>query len=239
MTYLQFHLVFIVPPIVLLAWLCARRWGPVRTGRHPVLAVLIIMAAAVLYTSIWDNYLIYRGVWSYGTDRVLGTIGYVPVEEYLFFLLQPVLTSLFLYAIIVEELPQERPVSPRVRLVGAVCFAVLFVAGVALMWGDESGLYLGLIMGWSCPILALQWGLRGDVLWSHRRLIITSILVPTIYLWIADGTAIALGIWEIAEATTLGLSIGVLPVEEAVFFLATNVMVVFGVALLLPIQRPE
>jgi len=29
--------------------------------------------------------------------RVVGTIGYVPVEEYLFFLLQPILTGLWLY----------------------------------------------------------------------------------------------------------------------------------------------
>jgi len=53
--------------------------------------------AGAVYTTPWDNYLIWRDVWHYGTDRVVGTIGYVPVEEYLFFLLQPILTGFWLY----------------------------------------------------------------------------------------------------------------------------------------------
>jgi lycopene beta-cyclase len=43
---------------------------------------------------------VWRGVWGYGADRVIGTIGYVPVEEYLFFILQPLLTGLWLYLVL-------------------------------------------------------------------------------------------------------------------------------------------
>lgn len=43
-----------------------------------------------------------------------------------------------------------------------------------------------------------------------------------------------LGIWSISERYSLGIDPLGLPIEEAVFFLVTNWMVVPGVALLLP-----
>ena len=94
MTYLQFHLYFIVPPLVLLA-VGSRR--PL-TSAHPRagLFLVVIAAIALVYTTPWDNYLVWREVWEYGPDRVIGVIGYVPVEEYLFFILQPLLTGLWL-----------------------------------------------------------------------------------------------------------------------------------------------
>ena len=41
--------------------------------------------------------LVFREVWGYPPGRVLATIGYVPVEEYMFFLLQPLLAGATLY----------------------------------------------------------------------------------------------------------------------------------------------
>ena len=53
---------------------------------------------ALIYTTPWDNYLVYKKVWDYGKDRILFTIFYVPFEEYCFFILQPLLiTGIFLY----------------------------------------------------------------------------------------------------------------------------------------------
>ena len=95
MTYFQFHFVFTLPAIALLAlvnWFDVRRGlGFLRAWRGRQFALwgtIIHVLVALLYTTPWDNYLVYREVWGYPPGRVLATIGYVPVEEYLFFILQ-------------------------------------------------------------------------------------------------------------------------------------------------------
>lgn len=235
MTYLVFHLVFLVPPLLLLL---LRRRG--RGRGHPREAPFLgaIAAIALVYTTPWDNYLVWRGVWDYGTDRVLGTIGYVPLEEYLFFLLQPLLAGLWLYEVLravrqgsgAGSLPRE----DRVRLLGTLVYGTASLLGVLLLWrGGDAGTYLGLILAWAAPVLALQWAYAGPLIWRQRRALLLGVAVPTLYLWIADAVAIHLGIWRISERHTLGAAVGPLPLEEAVFFLGTNLLVVQGLLLFL------
>lgn len=226
MSYLAFHAVFILPPLLVLAWLARRRAErlPPRAGAH--LAAMSLVA--LLYTTPWDNYLVWRGVWGYGPDRVLGTLGYVPVEEYLFFVLQPLLAGLWLYRLLPAD---ARPASNGARWTGTAVCAAMTVAG-AMLLGREEGTYLGLILVWAAPVLALQWAWGGGAIWARRRAWALGTLVPTGYLWIADAWAIRDGIWRISPAHTLGLSIGPLPLEEAVFFLLTTLLVVQGLLLL-------
>ena len=74
MTYLAFHAVFILPPIIALAaWLWPRRHLLPRRAGWALPAIALI---AFTYTTPWDNYLVARGVWRYGADRVLGTLHY-------------------------------------------------------------------------------------------------------------------------------------------------------------------
>ena len=256
MSYLTFHLVFILPPILLLAWLYRR--GGRRIHPHAGLFLLLITVIALVYTTPWDNYLVWRGVWGYGEDRVLGTIGYVPIEEYLFFVLQPLLAGLWLYLLLSggprpeslqrtgrtpgEAIPDEtlarfaaaRPVRHplAVRLAGAAGYLLLAVLG-AILLGSESGTYLGLILAWACPVLAAQWAYAGPAIHARGRTFALGVGAPTLYLWGADATAIQLGIWEISERYTLGPALGPLPLEEAVFFLVTNLLVVQGLLLFL------
>jgi lycopene beta-cyclase len=90
MSYLLFLIVFVCIPLGFLVWRLRRLW-------RIELAMLVGLAAiAVIYTTPWDNYLVATGVWSYDPQLVLNhTIGYVPVEEYAFFILQAFLTGLF------------------------------------------------------------------------------------------------------------------------------------------------
>jgi lycopene beta-cyclase len=237
MTYLAFHLVFILPPIVGLAvWLRARRTGfaPRRLLYLPLMA-----AIALVYTTPWDNYLLWREVWGYGADRVLGTIGYVPVEEYLFFVLQPLLTGFWLYHVLAwhrQEPPAIRSEAvaqgSRVRWAGALLYLLLSVGGVVLLQ-REATTYLGLILVWAGPVLAAQWAFAGAELWERRRSWLLGLAVPTLYLWVADALALRFGIWEISERFTVGIEFWTLPLEEAVFFLVTNLLVVQGLLLFL------
>lgn len=57
------------------------------------------------------------------------------------------------------------------------------------------------------------------------------IALPTIYLWIVDTFALRRGTWVIEEGTKLGVYLWPgLEIEEAIFFLVTNCMIVFGLA---------
>ncbi|MEJ2288134.1 MAG: lycopene cyclase domain-containing protein [Deinococcales bacterium] len=75
MTYLQVHLLFVVPP--LLALLAAHRLVPAAAPRRLGVALAAMVGIALVYTTPWDNYLVARGVWSYPPGRVWFALGYV------------------------------------------------------------------------------------------------------------------------------------------------------------------
>ncbi|MBW4488843.1 MAG: lycopene cyclase domain-containing protein [Trichocoleus desertorum ATA4-8-CV12] len=232
MTYSLFHIIFILPPILLLASQQPQPLAGVG-GRKAGISLFLIAAVAFVYTTPWDNYLIWRDVWHYGRDRVVGTVGYVPIEEYLFFVLQPILTGLWLYRLLAHtEEPSELKPASTANVAGTIIWTSLSLLGVWLLQRDF-GVYLGLILVWAGPILALQWLIGGAQLWVRKRLWLTATLLPTLYLWVADRIAIAQGIWSISETYTTGLHLFGLPVEEATFFLVTNFLVVQGLLLFL------
>ncbi len=95
-SYGHFLLVFLVVPILGLAFVLRRHL----TGRY-VRTVMTMALVAFVYTTPWDNAIIALGVWSYDPALVWGIVlGWVPLEEYLFFLLQPMLSGLILLALL-------------------------------------------------------------------------------------------------------------------------------------------
>lgn len=233
MTYLQFHFVFILPPLLLLAIPALRATREL--GPRARWAPWVVPILAFVYTTPWDNYLVWRGVWGYGDARVLGTLGYVPIEEYLFFLLQPLLTGAFL---LMELRRAEAPRRWRSRMsdgggagwpgvVGVGGFVALSAAGVWML-GRESTTYMGLILAWACPLLAIMWGFTWRSVVALAAPVSLGIGIPTLYLWIADRYAIQSEIWTISDRFTVGFDPFGLPIEEATFFLVTNLLVAFG-----------
>lgn len=230
LSYLGFHLLFVLPPLLLLGYLVVSRegtwWGP-----KPLGGLAVIVLLAVLYTTPWDNMLIARGVWDYGEDATLLTFWHAPLGEYLFFALQPVLAALWLFLF-----PGIRDVSLRIspakRLAGVLAGLGASLAGLlvlALLPGK--GLYLGTTLAWAGPVLAIQWGFGWPYLWALRRTVAVAVLVPTLYLWAADRIALELGIWVISAEHTVGLSLVGLPIEEMLFFFITNLFIVQGLIL--------
>jgi len=241
-TYLQFHLVFTLPWLALLTFLAIRA---VRQGRPLARqgvddtfarrALWIHLILAFVYTTPWDNYLVFREVWGYPPGRVLATIFYVPVEEYAFFLIQTAGTALFLY-FLMRARPWQRfeGALPEawIRWLGSGLLLMLAVLGAAAL-AQPATTYLGLITAWALPVVAFQWAFGGDLLVRRWRLVLTAIGIPTLWLWLADRIAIGVEIWWISERFTTGLKPFGLPVEEALFFLITNVLVVFGITMAL------
>lgn len=239
MTYLQYHLIFIVPVLLALVWLTMRRRGPLAGAYNPANRWVwgwfwALPAIAFVYTTPWDNFLVYKQVWTYPPDRVLGRVGYVPYEEYAFFVLQTLISGLLLLALMRRSnQPARVAASPGlVRWGGAALLLGLSLLGV-LFLRQERTFYLGLITAWAFPVLAGQWAFGGDLILGRARLFWGAVLLPTVYLWFTDAFAIHQGIWHIAERYTVGLYAGPLPFEEALFFLVTNLLVVTGLMLFL------
>ena len=233
MSYLSFLLWFLFLPILGLSIVHTAMIQTVR-ARESWKWIALLAAIAFVYTTPWDNYLVYRGVWGYGSERVLGTIGYVPVEEYMFFILQPIMTGLWTSLVVnrIAGVPLAAPPAWfRPLYIGV--WLVLAALGLGLLFGTRS-LYLGLILAWAAPVLAGMAWLSADTFWRYRRAWLLGVTVPTVYLWIADRFAIGDGIWEIADTYSFGFDPWGLPVEEAVFFLVTNLLVVQGLLMLLP-----
>ncbi|MFP8953967.1 lycopene cyclase domain-containing protein [Natrialbaceae archaeon A-arb3/5] len=228
LTYLQFHLVFTIPPILALGWLASRR-DRARWGREAFSGLAILVVLAVAYTTPWTNAMIPEDVWWYGEGAVLATIWYTPIEEYLFFVLQTTLTAFWLFQFLdVADVSLRLPVSHR--LVGVVAGLGICASGWVLL-GTTSTFYLGSILFWAGPILAIQWGFGLTYLLRERRQVLIAVGVPTLYLWVADWIAISLGIWIISDVHTIGVGLAGLPLEEALFFLVANLFVVQGIVL--------
>jgi len=227
-SYLQFHLVLTIPPLLLLACLV---W-PEKKSRMALSALLFICVAAFVWTAPWDNLLIMMGIWSYPENTVLGRIGYVPIEEYLFFIIQSCFTGLIYFAArgrmsFSQPAEHPQPKTPLAAALPSIWLAVL-IGSVACLAFTQT-LYLGLILVWAAPILLLQSLYGAREIERNRRPLFLIWLCPTLYLCLADAWAIHSGIWTINPATSTGLMIGPLPIEEAIFFALTNLMVIQGV----------
>lgn len=232
LTYLEVHALFVVPPIS--ALVAAAGWRRDVDWQAGGVGVAVLVALAVLYTTPWDAALLAHGVWWYGDSRVNGWLFGVPLGEFLFFGFQTVLTGLWTLYVGGEISPGVRH-SWRDRLLGAGGGLAVALAGLGLLGlaftGGESTLYLGAILAWAGPILALQWAVGWRYLVRVWRRVALALGVPTLYLWAVDSYAIADGVWIISGQYTTGLAVAGLPVEEMLFFLVTNCFVVQGLVL--------
>lgn len=101
---------------------------------------------------------------------------------------------------------------------------------------DGRWAYLSHLLVWAGPVLLVQCAVLvrryGRETPRVLRAIVPPALAVTAWLAAADHLAIAEGIWRFGEGQHLGVRIGLVPVEEVVFFLVTNLLVVLGLALL-------
>lgn len=238
MSYLAFLLVFIVPPLLVLSALTLRAPGPGRTPRRGWVALAGYTTLAMVVTAPWDSYLIAHDVWRHGA--VMGRLLRVPVEEYAFMVGQCLAAGLLLFLLWHGLLWDRRP-SPAeagaatARRLGAAVWGLVSV-GAWTMHGTPQWshwFYLTAIVGWFGPLITVQWAVGGDRLVAARRLRLLGVALPTAYLWIADRIAIGAGAWWINPDRTLPLRPLGLPVEEALFFLVTNLVLVNGLVLAL------
>jgi 15-cis-phytoene synthase/lycopene beta-cyclase len=210
-------------------------------NRIDLYKIFFLIAIAVTSTIPWDSYLIRRKIWTYPSNVIVGpTLLSIPAEEVFFFMIQTYNTTL-LYLLLSKPvfcsyyLASRRDRKSLVpfefqRNIGTIILTTLIIYGGGLVWNGSEGTYLGLILAWAGPFALLLWTL------SYQFLVnlpvastLVPIVLPTLYLWVVDTLALRRGTWAIESGTKLGLHLwDGLEIEEAIFFLATNTLIVFG-----------
>ncbi|KAK5164215.1 uncharacterized protein LTR77_009909 [Saxophila tyrrhenica] len=231
--YALVHLTYTIPPAALLSIV----YAPLCT-KLDLYRILFLITIAVLSTIPWDSYLIRTGIWSYPSNVIVGpTLFDIPLEEVFFFVIQTFNTTL-LYLILnkpilhpiylVKEKKGDKWL--YVKLIGQVVGALLLKQAVTFVRNGGERTYLGLILAWALPFLLLLWSLAYQLLVQlPATSTVLPIAVPTLYLWVVDTLALKRGTWVIETGTKTGWTLWPgLEIEEAIFFLLTNCLIVFG-----------
>jgi lycopene cyclase domain-containing protein len=104
------------------------------------------------------------------------------------------------------------------------------------MWGHWT--YIILILGWAGPLILLQWLIGADVMIRRWKVLIPGILIPTLYLTCIDSFALGAGTWTISAQQSVNVFLPIIgvPIEEAIFFLVTNTLIIQGMILVLDMR---
>jgi lycopene cyclase domain-containing protein len=244
MTYFGFLLRFLFIPI--LVFLAITLWDNknnkqiigFKNGRAVWTAIGIHVLLAVVYTTPWDNYLVATGVWYYNPKLVTGIVfGYVPIEEYTFFVVETILSGLWWWFLVRRLSPPASEFKPNKKLIAisSGILILIWIVFTSLFFSDNRPItYLSITLFWALPAILPQLLFGADILWHYRKLVTWAILIPGTYLSLMDIVALKDTTWSISPAQTTGiLFFGILPLEEVVFFFITNVLIVFGMTLLL------
>lgn len=232
LSYRHFHLLWTLPVCGVL--LVIARPFLTKLDRAKLILLPII---AFVWTTPWDNLIVRNRAWSYHRHCIWFTIGYVPIEEYFYFIIQSLISTLWCTLItrwtlpnlyLTPSTPARRPLAPFAVATCVVCFVLGLQASVPA----THTYYFGMISWWSSmPLALLLWGsidfVRNMGVGAGFIPFAISVLGPTLYLWSSDIYALRRGTWHINQATSLNMfPIPDLPIEEMLFFLVTNVILV-------------
>ncbi|KAI9263071.1 phytoene synthase [Sporodiniella umbellata] len=239
LTYMEVHLYFTLPVLGLLYWVL-RPFQSKSDG----FKYRFLVAMAVSTASVWDNYIVYHKAWSYCPTCVVAVIGYVPLEEYMFFVIMTLMTVAFTNLVMRWRLPSTfiEPRTSLVQTIGVRALPILGLLWVAVKawraaWPAQRLFYGGCILWYTCPVLALLWYGGGEYILRRPISVLISIGVPTLFLCWVDKVAIRAGVWHISLRTSTGYFVCAdLPLEECMFFALINTVLVFATCTLDRVQ---
>ncbi|MCE0497137.1 MAG: lycopene cyclase domain-containing protein [Methylacidiphilales bacterium] len=238
MTYFRFHLIFNLPLLLVLAALNA----PAPWLHEEILAPALVLLAVVVFTAPWDNLAVKWGIWGFPREKYSLRIGYLPLEEYAFFLLQSVNVMLAVRALfhLFPNLQTGLETSPGMvtwLCLGASVVPWAIVAAQLYWLRRKAGprVNYAVHLAWFLPVIYGQWVLAPFLFWAHAGLLVLITAVFGIYYTLADFAAVRAGTWFFDEKQITGVKlVGLLPWEEIAFFFLTSLLVAQSYLLLLP-----
>ena len=90
------------------------------------------------------------------------------------------------------------------------------------------------LVGWAGPLIVGQWIFGWRVFRRNLGAVFFPALIATVFFAATDTLAVHDRLWFFDEKQILGWRIGVLPMEEVLFFLLTSLLVTQSLVLLLP-----
>jgi lycopene cyclase domain-containing protein len=238
MTYLRFHLIFNLPLLILLAVL---GWPvPWTTGEGEALGLVLL--AVMIFTTPWDNLAAKWGIWGFPREKFSFRIGYLPVEEYAFFLLQSLNVMLAVRALFrfFPDWPtgQQTDIGKGTLICLAASVIPWVFVAIQLRWLRRKAgprVNYAIHLAWFLPVIYVQWIMAPPLFWGHAGLLALVTATFGIYYTLADLAAVHAGTWFFDEKQITGIKLGgVLPWEEIAFFFLTSLLVAQSYLLLLP-----
>ena len=90
------------------------------------------------------------------------------------------------------------------------------------------------LTAWTGPLIALQWIVGWKAFRRNLRAVFVPAVVGAVFFSAIDQVAVRSGLWFFDPQQILGWHIGLLPVEEVLFFFLTSLLVTQSLLLLLP-----
>jgi lycopene cyclase domain-containing protein len=238
MTYLRFHLIFNVPVLIILL---ALSWS-LPWSTDELTAFGLVLLAVMLFTTPWDNLAAKWGIWGFPREKYSLRLGYLPIEEYAFFLLQSANVMLAVRALFCFFPDWQSGLETAVGLMTLIFIGASIIPWVVvvfqLRWlrrkfGPSANYAIHLT--WFLPVIYFQWLLTPQLFGSHIGLLALITAAFGIYYTLADLAAVRAGTWFFDEKQITGVKLGgILPWEEIAFFFLTSLLVAQSYLLLLP-----
>jgi len=238
MTYFRFHLIFNLPPLAILALLNAQ----FVTSWADAAAFGWVLLAVVVFTTPWDNYAAKWGIWGFPREKYSFRLGYLPIEEYVFFVLQSLNIMLAIRALFhffPDWLTGQETIVDSWTL---LCLGVSVIPWAVIVWqlrlmrakrGPSVNYAIHLI--WFLPIVYAQWIMAPPLFIGHATLMSLMTATFGVYYSFADLVAVRAGTWHFDQKQITGFKLlRVLPWEEVAFFYLTTLLVAQSYLLLLP-----
>jgi len=211
-------------------------------SRGEIAAFGWVLLAVMIFTTPWDNLAAKWGIWGFPRHKYTLRLGYLPVEEYAFFVLQSANVMLAIRALF-----RLFPAWQTGRAIHLGFWTLIFLAASVIPWlmvalsfvwlRRKAGprVNYALHLAWFLPVIYLQWIISPILFGAHAGLLLLVTAFFGIYYTLADLIAVRAGIWFFDEKQITGAKLGgVLPWEEIAFFFLTSLLVAQSYLLLLP-----
>jgi len=206
------------------------------------LAFGLVLCAVMIFTTPWDNLAAKWGIWGFPREKYSLRIGYLPVEEYAFFVLQSVNVMLavrLLFRLFPDwQTGQETEIGKWTLIYLGISLIPWAIVAMQLIWLRRKVgpcVNYAIHLAWFLPVIYLQWVIAPWLFLAHAGLLVLVTVIFGGYYTLADLVAVRAGTWFFDEKQITGVKlIRVLPWEEIAFFFLTSLLVAQSYLLLLP-----